>query len=137
MYHIIIDCVTTYHPLGEPIPAYRYTANIVKLMNFIYLLDSRFAQSYWSGVPLVPSGQAVTADSQAKSPKDAIAEAQFVVTSLAAKALLVDPEITISATTAKISDQNPDRIEMVVPITLSGNTYQKSVELKFAYKTGA
>ena len=39
----ISDVVTFYHPSGDPLPAYRYVVDIVKLQNIIFNLDLIFA----------------------------------------------------------------------------------------------
>ena len=130
------DSVTMYHPLGEEDPAYAKTASIIKLMNVIFALSARFKQPYWDGVPLVPNDQSVSSASGAKKPSDAITEAQVVVNSLARRAVLVNPEETIDNIQAQISSLNPDRIDLDMPITLSGNNTQISTNVKFAFLRG-
>ena len=62
------DTVTFYHPSGDPIPAYRYVCDIIKLQNIIFNLDLIFAVPEWDGAPLIPDDQP-TINRSAKKPR--------------------------------------------------------------------
>ncbi len=129
------DVVTFYHPDGEEPPAYRYVVDIVRLQNCIYNFDLKFGSSEWAAAPLIPNDQA-TVNPNAKKPSSAIAEAAAILDGLGDEAIISDPDTAKKNTTATISSSNPKRLDMVVPIQLSGNTNVKSVDLKFGFYFG-
>lgn len=129
------DTVTFFHPTGEPIPAYRYVCDIVKLQNIIFNLDLIFATPEWDGAPLIPDNQP-TVNRSAKQPKAAKAAVAAMLDSLALNALISDPEAAKEATQAAINDQNPKRLDLVTTVQLSGNTNILSVDLDFGFYFG-
>lgn len=129
------DTVTFYHPSGDPIPAYRYVCDIVKLQNIIYNINLIFAAKEWNGAPLIPDDQP-TVNRTAKKPKMAIAAAASMVDSLGLNALISDPATAKKLIQAQISDQNPKRLDMVIPLQLSGNSNIISVDLDFGFYFG-
>lgn len=130
------DTVTYYHPSGDPLPAFRYCVDHVKLWQVLYNLDLIFSAAAWNGAPLVPDDQPVT-EPTAKKPKTAKAAAAAMVDALALKAVLSAPATTKPLIEAGINDSNPKRLDLVVPVYLSGNTNQKSIDLQFAFYFGA
>lgn len=126
------DTVTYYHPTGDPLPAYRYVVDIMKLMQVIYNLDIIFTSDDWNGAPLVPDDQPVT-EPTAKKPKTAKGAAAAMVDALALKAILSDPETTKPLIQAGINDSNPKRLDLIVPVYLAGNTNQKSIDIQFSF----
>jgi len=126
------DTVTYYHPTGDPLPAYRYVVDIMKLMQVLYNLDVIFTSDDWDGAPLVPNDQPVT-EPTAKKPKTAKGAAAAMVDALALKALLSAPETTKPLIQAGINDSNSKRLDLIVPVYLSGNTNQKSIDLQFSF----
>lgn len=129
------DTVTMYHPSGDPTPAYRYVCDIVKLQNIIFNIDLRFSNAEWDGAPLIPDDQP-TVNPDAKKPKMAVAEAWGVLDNLGLNALISDPETAKQNTFAEISSENPKRLDMVVPVQLSGNTNIISIDLPFGFYFG-
>lgn len=131
----VSDVVTFYHPTGDPIPAYRYVVDIIKLQNIIFNLDLIFANATWDGAPLIPDDQP-TANRDAKKPKMAVAEVASMLDSLGLNAIISDPETAKQNTQAQISDQNPKRLDLVTTVQLSGNTNIISVTLNFGFFFG-
>jgi len=131
----LADTVTFFHPTGDPIPAYRYVCDIVKLQNIIFNLDLIFATPEWDGAPLIPDDQP-TINRSAKQPKAAVAAVAAMIDSLALNALISAPEAAKEATQAAINDQNPKRLDLVTTVQLSGNTNIISADLQFGFYFG-
>ena len=131
----IADVVTFYHPTGDPIPAYRFVVDIVKLQNIIFNLNLIFATPEWDGAPLIPNNQP-TVNRSAKKPKSAVAAVASMIDSLALNAIISDPEAAKAATLAEINDMNPKRLDVVLTVQLSGNANIISVDLNFGYFFG-
>ena len=131
----VSDVVTFYHPTGDPIPAYRYVVDIVKLQNIIFNLDLIFATPEWDGAPLIPDNQP-TVNRSAKKPKAAVAAVASMLDSLGLNAIISDPETAKANTLAEINDQNPKRLDVSTTVQLSGNTNIISVDLNFGFFFG-
>lgn len=131
----ISDVVTFYHPTGDPIPAYRYVVDIIKLQNVIFNLDLIFAVPEWDGAPLIPDDQP-TVNPTAKKPKTAVAAVCAVLDSLGLEAIISKPEVAKKNTAAGISAQNPKRLDLSTTVQLSGNTNIISVDLNFGFYFG-
>lgn len=131
----VSDTVTFYHPSGDPIPAYRYVCDIVKLQNIIFNINLIFATKEWDGAPLIPDDQP-TVNREAKKPKMAVAAIGTVTDSLGLNAIISDPATAKKNTRAQINDQNPKRLDVVVPYQLSGNANIISVDLDFGFYFG-
>lgn len=131
----LADTVTFYHPDGDPTPAYRYVVDIVRLQNIIFSFDIEFAQQEWDGAPLIPDNQPTT-NPNAKSPKIAKAAAATIVDNLGLRAILSDPATSKANITAEIDPANSRRLNLCVPVSLSGNTNIISVDVKFGFFFG-
>lgn len=131
----LADIVTFYHPTGEPIPAYRYVVDIVKLQNIIFNLDLIFATKQWDGAPLIPDNQPTT-NREAKKPKMAVAAVAAMLDSLGLNAIISDPETAKANTVAGINEQNPKRLDLSTTVQVSGNTNIISVDLDFGFFFG-
>jgi len=131
----VSDTITFYHPTGEPIPAYRFVCDIVKLQNIIFNLDLIFATPEWDGAPLIPDDQP-TINRTAKKPKMAKAAVASMLDSLGLNAIISDPETAKDNIQAAINDQNPKRLDMVVTVQLAGNTNVISIDLEFGFFFG-
>jgi phage tail sheath gpL-like len=131
----VADVVTFYHPTGDPIPAYRFVCDIVKLQNIIFNLDLIFATAEWDGAPLIPDDQP-TINPDAKKPKSAVAAVAAMLDSLGLNAIISDPETAKANTVAEIDAGNPKRLNLVTTVQLSGNTNIKSVDLNFGFFFG-
>ncbi|MAL49661.1 MAG: phage tail protein [Methylophaga sp.] len=132
----ISDVVTFYHPTGDPIPAYRFVVDIVKVQNIIFNLDLIFATKEWDGAPLIPDDQP-TVNRSAKKPKAAVAAVAAMLDSLGLNAIISAPETAKANTVAGINDQNPKRLDVSTTVQLSGNTNIISVDLNFGFFFGA
>lgn len=132
----VSDTVTFYHPDGDPIPAYRYVCDIVKLQNILFNLDLIFATPEWDGAPLIPDDQP-TVNRDAKKPKTAVAAVAAMLDSLGLEAIISDPETAKANTVAEIDSQNPKRLNLVTQVQLSGNTNIISVDLEFGFFFGS
>lgn len=131
----VSDTVTFYHPTGDPIPAYRFVVDIVKLQNIIFNLDLIFATAEWDGAPLIPDDQP-TINRDAKKPKTAVAAVAAMLDSLGLNAIISDPETAKANTVAEIDPGNPKRLNLVTQVQLSGNTNIKSIDLEFGFFFG-
>ena len=131
----IADVVTFYHPTGDPLPPYRYVVDIVKLQNIIFNIDLVFSADEWNGAPLVPDDQPVT-NRTAKKPRMAVAAAGATIDSLGLEAIISDPDTAKQNIVATINEQNPKRLDMVIPVQVSGNTNIKSIDLNWGFYFG-
>lgn len=131
----VSDTITFYHPTGDPIPAYRFVCDIVKLQNILFNLDLIFATDEWDGAPLIPDNQP-TVNRTAKKPKMAVAAVASMLDSLGLNAIISDPETAKENTVAEIDSQNPKRLNLVTTVQLSGNTNIISVDLEFGFFFG-
>ena len=131
----IADVITFYHPDGDPIPAYRFVVDIVKLQNILFNLDLIFATDEWDGAPLIPDDQP-TVNKAAKKPKTAVAAVASMLDSLGLNAIISDPETAKAATTAEINSQNPKRLDVELTIQLAGNTNIISITFNFGFFFG-
>jgi phage tail sheath gpL-like len=115
------NVVTSYAPVGEPVPAYRFLADIVKLTNVIFNIDLIFASDEWAGAPLIPDDQP-TVNPTAKKPRSAVAAVASVLDGLGLEAIISDPETAKANTFAEIDSQNPKRLNVETTVQLAGNT---------------
>jgi phage tail sheath gpL-like len=129
------DIVTFYHPDGEPIPAYRYVVDIVKLQNILFNTKLIFESDEWKGAPLLSDGTPTT-NPTAKQPRDAITALRNLADSLADNAIIDDPEFTKNNITAAIDSGNPKRLNWEFPVKLSGNTEVISGDVFFGFSLG-
>lgn len=131
----LADVVTFYHPTGDPNPAYRYVVNIVKLQNTAYNFALEFESQEWASAPLIPDDQA-TVNPNARKPSQAKAAAAAILDGLGDQAIISDPTTSKKNTTAAIDSGNPNRLNIVVPFSLSGNTEIKDVIQRFSFFFG-
>jgi len=131
----LADTVTFYHPTGEPVPAYRYVVDIVKLQNIIFNLDLIFNSVEWDGAPLIPDNQPTT-NPDAKKPSMAVAEVASLVDKLGNEALIADPKFVKDSIVAGINGSNPKRLDLAVTWKLSGNTNIISIDNNFGFNFG-
>lgn len=131
----IDDVVTMYAPVGDPLPAYRYVVDIVKLMNVIFNISLVFESEEWADAPLIPDNQPTT-NKAARKPRHAVAAARAMLDSLGLEAIISDPETAKAGTTAVIDSGNPKRLNVRIPAQVSGNTNIKDVELEWGFYFG-
>jgi len=130
------DTVTCYHPDGEPIPAYRYLVDIVRLQNIIFNINLIFNADEWKGAPLLNDDDP-TINRTAKKPKDALAAVATLADQLGLNAIIADPDFTKDNSTADINSGNPKRLDVVIKVKLSGNTNVISIDLEFGFNFGS
>jgi phage tail sheath gpL-like len=128
----INDLITMYHPDGETNPGYRYVANIVKLMNIVFNIRIIFEADDWVGAPLMPAGK-VTTRSDAKSPDKALTAMGNLAVNLQKLAIIADADFTKANMTSDINGQNPNRLDNVFPVKLSGNVQIIDNLIKFGF----
>lgn len=126
------DTVTFYAPTGEEPPGYRFVVDIVKLQNCIYNIASIFDTEEWDGAPLIPDDQ-TSVNPTSKKPSMALSAVALVIDDLAAQAILSQPEATKAEMTAVIDSQNPKRLNLRIPVRLSGNVNIVDAILEFGF----
>lgn len=131
----ISDVVTPYRPDGDPLPPYRFVADIVKLQNVIFNFDIEFTKPEWDGAPLLPDDEPTT-NATAKKPKMAKSVAGKIIDGLADAAILVNREASKKSVATAIDPQNPKRLNMTAPVQLSGNANQKAITLHWGFLFG-
>jgi phage tail sheath gpL-like len=131
----IEDVVTFYHPTGENPPPYRDVVDLMKIWNTLYNLELEFTSAGWARAPLIPDDQP-TVNPNARKPKSAKSAAAGIVDQLGLFAILVNTKASKKLITAGINSQNPKRLDLEVPVFISGNTKIKSVTLFWSFFTG-
>jgi phage tail sheath gpL-like len=132
---VLGDILTFYHPDGDELPAYNKVVTIVKLQTIIYNLDLIFEAPEWRAAPLIPDGQH-TVNPLARTPSSAKAEIDVLIDYLANWAIISDPETAKEETSVQINNTNPDRLDIIMTVKVSGNTNIKAVTLNFGYFFG-
>ena len=128
----LADIVTFYHPDGDPLPAYRYVVDVVKLQNILFNTKLIFEADEWKGAPLLKDTD-ITTNPTAKQPRNAVTQLSNLADSLVANAIITDAEFTKNNLTAEIDSQNPKRINWTFPVRLAGNTEVISGDIKFGF----
>lgn len=128
------DFVTTYHPLGEEPPQFRYVRNLNVDWNvrFGYYLNE---QIHVVDKVIAPDSATVTVDGvikpkQWKQINDAYAD------DLESRALIVDKEFMKSSITVDISGVNPDRFETFFRYKRSGIARVSSTNAEAGFNFG-
>jgi phage tail sheath gpL-like len=129
------DTVTYYHPSGDPLPAYRYLVDIVKLQTILFSLDGIFSAQEWVGSPLIPDNQPTT-NKTAKKPKDAVAAISKMVDELGLAAIISDPAFAKTTISAEIDGTNPNRLNVEFSVLLSGNINIIDITANFGFHFG-
>lgn len=130
------DVVTFYAPEGEPNPAYRFVVDIVKMMNVLYNVALEFESTEWDGAPLIPDDEP-TVNPTAKKPKMAKGAAAAIVDGLADQAIVVNREQAKANISADINSQNSKRLDITIPVQVSGNTNIKAIDLRWGFFFGS
>lgn len=131
----LADVITYYKPVGEPVPAFRYVVDIIKLQNIIFNVDLEFNQPEWDGAPLIPDDQP-TVNPNARKPKTAKAAVAGIIDGLGLNAIISDPETAKQSIIAVIDSGNPKRLNIEFTVQLSGNTNIISIVQKFGFYFG-
>lgn len=130
------NVITFWAPTGEPIPAFRFDADIVKLSNVIFNLDVEFSKEDWQGAILVPDGSPAV-QSYIKQPKQAVAAVATVLDALELAGQISDAAAAKKTIVATIDSQNPKRLNVSVTVQLSGNVNVTAVTLNFGFYFGS
>jgi phage tail sheath gpL-like len=130
------DVVTFYHLDGESIPSRRYVVDLVKLQNVVFNVRAIMEADEMKGAPLV-SDATPTTNPKAVQPKTVRTALMNLANSLAAFAIIQEPEFTKENMVVKISSMNPKRLDVQFPVKLSGNVEVTSTDVYFGFYLGA
>ena len=116
--YVMQDFVTTYHPIGETPPQFRYVRNLnidfnvrfgYYLLEQIYVMDHVIAKD----TDIVNSGNVV-------KPKDWKGVLFTYATDLTKRSLITDPEFMEESISVSLSTTNPDRLDTTFSYKRSG-----------------
>ena len=106
------DSITTYHPDGELLPAFRFVRNLMIDFNFKFgytlILEANVRDK-----AIVGSDQTVLVDNVIK-PKQLIQLLYSYADTLATRALIADPQFMKDNIQVQTGDTNPDRLEATI-----------------------
>lgn len=128
----ISDVVTFYRPTGEQPPGFRKVVTIVKLQNCIFNTAIEFAKAKWAAAPVIADSDA-SRNENAKKPRDFKAAMNGILDNLGDAALIKNVAVAKQQTTAKINDQNTDRVDVKATFPMSSNADIINVELDFGF----
>jgi len=129
---IIGDVISSYAPVGQPNPAYRFAVDIVKLQNVHHNVSIKFSTGYRSA-PLIADADA-TIEATAKKPRMLKMDLNAVLEALGQRAILANVAATKKTTAATIL--GPRSVQLTSKVTLSGNVDQISVDLVWGFLFG-
>lgn len=129
------DVVTFYHPDGDPLPAYRFVVDIVKIQQIVFSMNLIFESNNWRGKALIPDADP-TVNPDARKPKDALSALAMMYDGLGLQAIIADPKYAKDNTFANISDSNPKRLDISSTVKLAGNSNIISCDLNFGFYFG-
>jgi phage tail sheath gpL-like len=129
------DIITFYHPDGESLPSRRYVVDLVKLQNVVFNIRAIMEADELKGAPLL-SDATPTTNPKAVQPKTIKTALINLTNSLAAYAIIQEPEFTKENMVVKISSQNPKRLDVRFPCKLSGNVEVTSTDIYFGFYLG-
>ena len=132
---IVGDVVTTYHPVGDDNPGYRYAVDIAKLQLMLTDLDKLFKGDKWVQKILVGNRDRIT-NPNARKPSNAKQDVWDLIDTWANDAVVVDRDFLKDNTFVEIDPNNSKRLNVVVPSILSGDARQRSIDLKFSTEVG-
>jgi phage tail sheath gpL-like len=128
----INDIITFYHPDGESTPSRRYVVDLVKLQNVVFNVRAIMEADEMKGAPLV-SDATPTTNPKAVQPKTIKTAMMNLANSLAAFAIIEEPEFTKENMVVKTSSMNPKRLDVQFPVKLSGNVEVTSTDIYFGF----
>lgn len=130
----VCDFVTTYHPIGETPPQFRYCRNIMIDLNVYF--------GYYLLEEINVIGKAIAADidivsvSNVIKPKSWKQIVDAYAASLSNRALIVDPAFMQDSIVVNISTTNPDRLETFFRYKRSGFTRIASTTAEAGFNFG-
>lgn len=107
--YMVEDLVTTYHPVGQNPPQFRYVRSLIQDWNV------RFTYFLLQQINVVD--KTILEDNQTTTQQDTIKPKQWralltqMFEDLAQRALIVEPEFSVDSLQVQISTTNPDRLE--------------------------
>lgn len=104
----VIDFVTTYHPIGENPPQYRYCRNLMLDFN-VYFTYYTLEQTYLVGATIADNDDTVSVSGVIK-PKVWKGIVDQMASALANRSLIADAEFTQDSLVVEIDGSNPDRL---------------------------
>lgn len=132
----IIDFVTTYHPEGELVPAYRYVRDL-SIAFQIRFNWSLIENLYIKGKVIVNDDDTVNKDKQTIRPSTVKALAIDMAEDLIGKALIVDATFFKQNLTVQISSTNKDRIDTSFKTKISGIARINATENTIGFNYGS
>lgn len=131
----IQDPVTTYHPVGENPPQFRYTRNLFIDWNtrFTYMLLENI---YVLGKTIVNDGDQVASNVEFIKPKIWKAQIAEMANQMVLRGLWVDAQFTIDSIQVSISTTNPDRFKTSFKYKRSGVVRQSDTDATAGFNVG-
>lgn len=130
----VVDFVTTYHPTGETVPAYRYCRNLMLDYNVRY---GYYLLELINVVDHVIAGDNQTVNvSKVVKPKRWKAILSQYADDLALRALIVDSQFMKDSIQVGISEVNPDRFETFFRYKRSGIARVKATTAEAGFNFG-
>lgn len=116
--YVVQDFVSTYHPVGETPPQYRYARNLMLDFNVrfsYYLIEQKFVIG-----AVIANDDDVVLSSKVIKPKTWKAEVAGLIDDLVSRGLVVDASFAKAGIVVNIGTSNPDRLETFFPYKRSG-----------------
>lgn len=132
--YLVEDFVTTYHPLGENPPQFRYVRNLILDFNVrfgYYLLEQINVVDH----VIAADADVVTATKVIK-PKQWIQIVSDYAVDLAKRALITQPEFTQASLEVDLSATNPDRLETFFRYKRTGTVRVASTTAEAGFNFG-
>lgn len=133
--YVVQDFVTTYHPVGELPPQFRYVRNLVIDFNIrfgYYLLEAINVIDH----AIVADNDIVSAQKTIK-PKQWKQQMATYFIGLSSRALIVTPQFSADGLIVNISTTNPDRLETFFPYKRSGYVRIASTTVQAGFNFGS
>ena len=128
----VSDVVTSWSPVGEEPPAYRFAVDVCKISNVIHQIALEFQGEKWDGRPLIPDGQATT-NPDARTPSMAKGAMAAILDALGLAAIISDPTTAKKNTVCGIDGSNPKRLNITTTVQIAGAANIRSVDLNFGF----
>lgn len=133
--YIVQDFVTTYHPIGETPPQYRYCRNLMLDFNIrfgYYLLEQINVVDH-----TIASDTDTVIASNTVKPKQWVAVLKGYADDLGKRALIADVEFMKKSLTVNLSSTNPDRLETFFKYKRTGFARVLSTTAEAGFNFGA
>lgn len=129
------DLITFYKPTGQDDHGYRHAVDIFRLQNALFQYSATFLAEKWDGAPLVKKGQPTPREPRARTEDDAITDLHVDTDTLAAAAIVSDPEKAKKSAKAWVVPAEK-RLNWEIKIPLSSNSNVVAGTLKFSLGGG-